>query len=905
MAELPSGTVTFLFTDLESSTQMWEAHPDAMPAALARHFEILRGAIEMNGGHVVKTMGDGFFAVFGTAQRACVAAIEAQEQHFEEPWGTTAPLKVRMALHTCVVEPRDGDYFGGGVNRAARLMAAGHGGQVLCSASTTELLNDADYELLDLGEHRLRDLSRPEHIFQLCIGDLPRDFPPLRSLDSYRGNLPARLTSFVGRDEDVKGVVDALRHSRLVTLTGTGGAGKTRLALEVAAEMLPEFPDGAWFCELAPATDEDSLLQVVATTIGTMPRPGNTLEDAIVECFRSKRALLLLDNCEHLLDAAARLAEHVLQAGLGPRVLATSREALLIAGEQVQSVSSLPMDDSVQLFAERARAVVPNFTVDRGNDAVEEICRRLDGIPLAIELAAARTEAMSPTEIAVLLDERFRLLTGGRRTADERHHTLRATVAWSYSLLDQREKVMFERLAVFVGSFDETAAAAVVTGDDVEAWDVRDALLRLVRTSMLSAEPDEDGITRYSMLETLRQYGREQLGGAGTTDARSRRHAHYYAALAQTLGPQLQGADELAVRRRVRTELDNLRAAFVWALDRDDIDDSELAIVIVASLATEAVYHVASGVGRWATTAAERAERSSPGRRHAVLGAAANGVIRAEGDLEAAAALARRALHDGTPADSPALSMAHTALAIVQATVGEYDAALETIADLQRVAESGDAAFHRAAAHATRAMVLASIGRDDHGVYDSERALELARSIPNPSLIATALFAVGWVAYERDPLAALTAFDECLALIRAGADDGTKGTCLTFSARISTDLGDASKACAILREAIVFSFDVGDQPNAAWALWETLDLCIRLDVYEPAAILCGAFESGALQQFRYPDPMHTAVLERAVAATDSSAWRGARTAGASLTYPELVERVLASLDTLAEAATTS
>ena len=597
-----------------------------------------------------------------------------------------------MGIHTGQAEVRDGDYYGTAVNRAARLMSAAHGGQVVVSLATEELIKRRPCRRRRCSPTsariQLRDLAS-ERVFQLCVRTAGQsDFPVLHSLDAYASNLPVQLTSFLGRDGELPAVADALRASRLVTLTGVGGVGKTRLALQVAAEMLPELPDGAWFCELATATDDEALVQVVAATLGVPPRAGTSLEGGILDFLRPKRALLLLDNCEHLLDAAATLAERALQACPNVRVLATSREGLAVAGEQVRPLRSLPVTDAERLFAERAQAVAAELVIAGANAAaVGEICRRLDGIPLAIELAA-RAEVMSPVEIAELLDERFRLLTGGRRTAVERHQTLRATVDWSYSLLDEQDRSVFDRLAVFSGSFDGATAAKVASGAGIEEWDVRESLSELVRRSMLVSEQSEAGVTRYSMLETLRQYAREQLDESGDGDQRRRRHAGHYARFAEEVGVGLQGANELEVRAQVREELDNLRAAFNWALDSDDEEDSELAIAIVAHLGNEASTSVASGIGMWAERAIPRAQRSAAGRRHAVLGAAAYTVMQSGGDPERAGAIARDALSNGLPPDSPNALLAHNALAMSEGYLGSWERALAVTDDCAAAVET-------------------------------------------------------------------------------------------------------------------------------------------------------------------------------------------------------------------------
>jgi class 3 adenylate cyclase len=434
---VPSGTVTFCFTDIEGSTRLWESVPSTMGTAIERHDELLRSAVESHGGYVFSTGGDGFAVAFARAGDAIAAAVEAQSALAGEPWPTGAAIEVRMGLHTGEVQERNGDYFGSAVNRAARLMALAHGGQVVASAATADVVADtlpSEIRLVDLGEHLLRDLSRRERVFQVEAPGLGADFPPLRSPDVLPGNLPAQPTSFVGRSDEVRDLIDSLGRAHLVTVTGVGGVGKTRLAVQVAAELVLTFADGAWLCELAVAGDADTLAQVVASTLGVVQRAGRSLERSIVEFLRPNHLLLVLDNCEHLLDASGRLAAGILADCPQVRVLATSREALAVAGEQLWPLSSLDLPEpmggleatagyaSVRLFCERAASARPGFALSEANvAAVTEVCRRLDGIPLAIELAAARVSAMTPAEIAGLLDERFRLLTGGRRTAVERH----------------------------------------------------------------------------------------------------------------------------------------------------------------------------------------------------------------------------------------------------------------------------------------------------------------------------------------------------------------------------------------------------------------------------------------------------------------------------------------------------
>ena len=564
------GTVTFLFTDLESSTRLWEEHPEAMKPALARHDEIVRAAIEEHDGYVVKTTGDGFHAAFATAHDAADAAVAAQLVLADEPWAHTGPLTVRMGVHTCEAEVRDGDYYGSGVNRAARLMGVAHGGQVLVSAATSELVRDRSVELVDLGEHRLRDLGHPERIFQMVHPALMREFPPLLSVDAVPTNLPTVRTELIGRSDDIETLSELVARERLVTLTGVGGVGKTRLALGVAASLAADYADGCWLVELAPVAGGD---EVVKVTAAAMRSPTTDL-DALAAYLADRRVLIVLDNCEHVLDAAADLVDAVLESAPDVHVVVTSREPLGLDGEQVRRVQSLGVPDehadpnvarsaaAVRLFTERAAAVADGFAVDTGNvEAVVEICRHLDGIPLAIELAAARVRAMPPIEIAQRLDERFRLLAGGSRRSQERHRTLLATVAWSHDLLTEDEKVTFRRLTVFPASFD-LAAAEAVAGDG--GADVVECVLRLVDRSLVVYEPESG---RYRLLETLRQFGADRLADAGETESIRERHARRFLGLVERVAPGLSDARLDATQTMLTVELDNLRATADWCAE--------------------------------------------------------------------------------------------------------------------------------------------------------------------------------------------------------------------------------------------------------------------------------------------------------------------------------------------------
>ncbi len=919
MDELPTGTVTFLFTDIESSTRLWEEDPEAMKAALARHDELLRDAIEAQGGHVVKSTGDGVHAVFTTAHDALSAAITGQQALHAEPWNMT-PIAVRMGVHTGETELRAGDYFGSALNRAARLMGVAHGGQIVVSQVTGGLVTDElpdGVSLVDLGEQRLRDLSRPERVFQLVAPGVRVSFPPLRSLDAFPGNLPVQLTSFVGRDDDVAGVAKALTESRLVTLTGVGGVGKTRLAIQITAELLPRFADGVWLCELAATNDPDLLGQVLVAALGVQPRPGRSLAESVCDYLSGKQALIILDNCEHLLDAAAGIAEAILLAAPGVRVLATSREPLGVAGERLLGVPSLRVAseatleaiaacEAVQLFMERAAATRPSLELDATNaDQIVEICRRLDAIPLAIELAAARLTSMSPADIAGLLDERFRLLTGGRRRGVERHHTLRATVEWSYSLLGERERTIFDRLGVFAGSFDADAATTVSGDDELAAWDVRDGLDDLVAKSMIVLDDGPDASTRFRLLETLRQYALERLDDAGHTEQYRRRHAEHYATFAELAGQGLEGPDEAAWVGRFDAERDNLRAAVAWALDAQPAGDSELGLRIIAALGGQTFYRPSTGVGEWAEAALEQAETSTPGRRTAVFAAAAWKAI-LEGDLDLARTRASEALRDGLPPDTPSPGWVHSALACADSFAGDHPAARQTLVAGRRALDAiGAPDYAHLELDLNGLMGRSVAGQLEEARAPAEDALRRARTLANPSQLIVALrwFAGTRRADETDET--IQALEECLAHSRAVATPDAPDVLqpLGLLAKLRARRRERAPAIEALREGVVRAHDSGQLVMLAFVLSCGVNVAVDLDALELAATLGGAVSDGSLAGLTYlVDALvradRQAALDHARAQLGPDLYDAARGTGIAMSYDRIVEYTLAELDRL-------
>ncbi len=632
---LPTGTVTFLFSDVEGSTRLWEKHHDEMRTALAAHDKVIRAAIEDNDGHVFSTAGDAYAAAFERPTAAIEAAITAQAGLSAVTVGGS-PMRVRMAIHTGSADERSGDYFGPAVNRVARLMSVGNGGQVLVSAATASLAQDgltAGATLHDLGEHRLKDLSRPEQVYQLLHDSFHPDDRPLRSLDSFPHNLPIQLTSFVGREEEVGEVIKLLNGSRMVTLAGVGGAGKTRLAIQTAAELLANYEDGVWLIELAAITDPTRVPATVMDVLGIEEKANEAQIDTLTRALAKKQILLVLDNCEHVVEPAAKLAAAALGAGTGVSMLATSREMLGVPGEYPFQVKSLASPESlgdevrlallrypaIRLFSERAELARPGWRVTSDNaDAVVQICRRLDGMPLAIELAAARLRMMPADKIAERLDDRFRLLTGGSRTVLPRQQTLEAAIDWSFELLSDEEKTLFARLAVFMGGFTLEAAEAVCGVDPLDEYAVLDHIGHLVDKSLVQAEEREDGV-RYRTLETLRQYARQRLAESNEVEPMRRRHAEHFRALVEEAMPNLRGQNEAYWFRRLDDELDNIRQAMSWALEAGE---AQLAQATAGSLYRYYMYRFRWVEGReWAERAVEASTEPTPELALALLAA--------------------------------------------------------------------------------------------------------------------------------------------------------------------------------------------------------------------------------------------------------------------------------------------
>jgi predicted ATPase len=737
----PSGVVTFLFTDIEGSTRRWESDADAMRSALAAHDEVLRTTIESHGGFLFKHTGDGVIASFASPRSAIDAAIAAQRR---------LELPVRMGIATGEAALQDGDYFGAVLNRAARVMAAGHGGQILVADSTASLVSGLDS--IDLGPRRLRDLTAPVGLFQVRGAGLREDFPKLRAIEASPGNIRSATTSLLGRESDVAEIKDVVRAHRLVTLTGVGGVGKTRLALEAARQMSDEFPDGVWLFELAAVTDPSAIPNAVAAVLGITQQPGKTMAESVAAAVEGRFRLLVFDNCEHVLDAAADLIELVLRNTATTRVLATSREGLGLADEQVRRVRSLNVDTAVDLFAERAGSLVQGFSTGDA-DVISEICRRLDGIPLAVELAASRMASMTAIEVRDRLDHRFRLLVGSRRGL-ERHQTLRHAVQWSYDLLDDPEKRLLERCSVFAGGFDLQSVCAVTDSDD--EFTTLDLLDALMRKSLVTTD-QSSGHTRYSMLETIRQFAEEQLADSGAAAESRTAHARYFAGLETTTMLIWDGPRQPEAYDWFKTEMPNLRSGFRWAADNGDLDAAAAIATIGGSLGSLVESHEAV---MWAEELVAPAREARHSRLVSLCGIASLCFLfgRVDDALEYSR-IGQTALVEGSA--HALFGLEHFWLGAVYSAIPTSDHYVDFFRERQERNED-----RYGLGEAFLAIALTVSGRIEEAITFASALPQLAETMSNPFVASYALMCYGMAYSSSDPLRALDALRRGLTITR-------------------------------------------------------------------------------------------------------------------------------------------
>lgn len=895
MPHPPSGTVTFLFTDIEGSTKHWEAHPQEMQAAFARQEDILRASVEANGGYLYKMIGDAFQVAFPTAPQALQAAIDAQRALHSENWPAgSGELRVRMALHTGITEERGDDYLGPVLNRAARLLSAGYGGQVLLSRATYELVRDLlpdGVSLLDLGEHRLKDLFRPEHVFQLSLADLPSEFPALKTLDYRPNNLPRQTTALVGREKEVQDVRALLRRGdvTLVALVGPGGIGKSRLALQAAADLLDDFPDGVWLVELSALTDSGLVVSAIASALGLQESPNEPLTLTLKGYLRDRQILLVLDTFEQV-TGAARLVNEILAAAPRVKAIVTSRQALRLYGEwdyqvpplslpdhkRLPPIEKLTQYDAVRLFIDRAQAAKAGFEITTDNaPAVAEVCVRLDGLPLAIELAAARIRLLPPQAMLARLRDRFALLSGGARDLPHRQQTIRNTIEWSYELLDGGEKQLFRRLSVFRGGCTLEAAESVCNFDAGLQIDVIEGVEGLVDKSLLRQEEGSTGEPRLLMLETIYEYAEEKLAGSDHSsedvEALKQAHARYFADLVEFAEPQLRGIKQGEWLDRLEEEQDNLRAALDWAVHTSnrgpetgstqvDPGPAEFALRIAGGLwrfwyargyLSEGREQLSRVLALPVPTAPLEEPKSGaatpkpldPFRTRAFIGAAF--VSYRQGNYDEARSLFGEALALAREhSDKNGIALSLNGLGMMDQEQGSYISArsmYEESLALRR--ESGDK--YGVAASLNNLAIVAQ-EQSDYPAARSllEESLALAREVGDRQGIATALINLGVVAKEQqDYTGARSLFEESLALERELANRWGIALVLGNLADIERDQGDQVKANTLYRESLALERELRDMRGIA----RTLEGMAAVDALqsreERAARLWGAAEA--------------------------------------------------------------
>jgi predicted ATPase/class 3 adenylate cyclase len=844
----PSGTVTFLFTDIEGSTRLWEDAPTAMRDGLARHDEALRWAIETHNGYVFSTGGDGFAAAFDRAGDGLAAAVDAQLAFNDEAWPDGLVVKVRMGLHTGEADERDGNYSGSAVNRAARLMTAAHGGQIVVSELTAGLLADAPgVGLIDLGSHHLRGFVGPTRVFGVKADGLAWLDLPLATAEAVRGNLPRPMTEWFGPTAELHRRVADLARRRLVTLTGPGGVGKTRLAVEIGSLTTDEFPDGVWMVELASVAEPDAVLGAVAAALGVIAQDGLPLGDSVVDWLEERRLLLILDNCEHVLAPIGELVPRIGARVPTVTVLLTSREPLGLAGERVVPVPSLAPHDAVELFCDRASAADESlvFAADE-RDVIADICRRLDGIPLAVELAAARVRSLGLPELQSRLGDRFRLLRAGRGSV-ERHQTLRATVAWSYQLLSEAERLLFDRLSVFAGGFDLRAAEAVAGSGPVEQHDIVDLLAALVDKSLVTVEHGTAGV-RYQLLETLRQFGEEELGRRDEIGLTRDRHLAHFLGVAARIGDRWAGPDGAEAAATFRAEIENLRDAHAHALAGQDVAAAD---AILDATFGPAVMELRREHGEWtaATVALSGAQI-----RPATYGYAASWAWRA-GESASAIDLATRGIAAAPGPDHPSTLLCWAYLILAAVMGGRFPEALDAVPHLKAAAadEAADPLHHVAVSAAF--VMLAALGDRGASAAQLDRLDAIVERTGSTAFATFASFLRGIglrLAEPPDLDGALAAHRHSLRLAtEIGAKHMVLGNLSTIASfQASQGTTDAGIAC---RNALTHDYEARAW-NLLWTVLVATASYLQVTSDEEAAVTVlgylEAHEPGALAYAR-------------------------------------------------------
>jgi predicted ATPase/class 3 adenylate cyclase len=859
-AGLPAGTVTLVFTDIEGSTGLLQTLGDRYPEVLADHHALLREAFARHGAFERGSAGDGLYFVFPSARAAVQAAVDGQLAVAGHAWPNGVTLRDRMGLHTGEPENAAEGYVGLDVHRAARICAAGHGGQILISQTTRDLIADepsSAISVVDLGIHRLRSLDAPMRLYQVSGPGMARDFPAPRTADAPRNNLQLEVTSFIGRDAEIEQATEILDRSSLLTLTGPGGVGKTRVGLRLARMLLARFDDGVWLVECGCMTDPDLLLPAVVSIIGLTEPTGRALLPTIVDHLKGKRLLLVLDDCDRVLGECAELAEALVRACSSVRVVVTSREALGVPGEAVLPIASLVTPsasstiraddlaaiDACRLFIERARAVEPTFSVtDQNARSVAQLCRRLDGMPLAIELAAARVRTLPVEQIASRLNDRFRLLTGGSRTALARHQTLRATIDWSYDLLTEPERAVLRRLSAFAGGATLEAAEAVCAGDDVDALDILDALGRLVEKSLVFTDPGS-AEARFRLLESVREYATGRLVEAGEAEATALRHRDWYLGMVEEASRAFfQGPEPVEWLRRLDREHDDLHAALEWSLGRPGEGAAALRMASGLWRYWEIRGHLTEGRALLERAVAGVGGDVSALRANAFTGAGnlafMQGDYRSASTFHEASLTLHREMGDRQSVAYAANNLANTAV-----QMGDHARARtlyeETVALCREV---GD----------LRGMAFGSINLADvatrQGDLDTARVLhdEVMTTVRERGDRWTEAFALDTFARATsragDRETARSLHIEALAILEEMGDRRGVARVLTHLAELALSDGDTARARGLFRQSLAIRQDLGDMPGLASAM-ENLAGAVAVDDAEAAARLHGAADS--------------------------------------------------------------
>jgi predicted ATPase/class 3 adenylate cyclase len=873
----PTGVVTFLFTDIEGSTRRWESDADSMRSALAAHDDVLRNAIAAQVGWLFKHTGDGVCAAF-TSPRAAVDAAVAAQRRLELP--------VRMGIATGEAELRGDDYFGAALNRAARVMAAGHGGQILLADSTSSLLTR--FDLIDLGRHRLRDLPNPIGVFQVRADGLAEDFPPLRTTDASPGNLRPQATTFIGRDGEVPDVISAFHTHRLMTLTGVGGVGKTRLALEVAANIADEFPDGIWVFELAAIGDPAALPDAVAAVLGISQQPGATLTDSIAAAQEDRARLLVFDNCEHVLAAAADLIEAILSRSETVRILATSREGLGVPDEQLWPVPSLSLADgadsaAVRLFVERAVNVAPRFSLAKPDDAdaVQEICRRLDGIPLAIELAASRMASMTASEVRDRLDQRFRLLVGSRRGV-ERHQTLRHAVAWSYEHLDDAEKSLLDRCSVFAGGFDLESACAVAELDTLDEFVILDRLDALVRKSLLNADRSS-ARTRYSMLETIRQFAEEQLVANGTPSQARAAHARHFAGRETDVLALWDSPRQCEAYDWFTVEAANLRSAFRWSADHQDLDTAATIATYAAFLGCRIENYEPIAWTEELIEAAREVEHPRLAYLYVMASRcyAAGRIEQAIHYCDAGQAVIETGRYEVPFGIEGLLGGPYVAIGRPEKWVASCRALVARSRDPHILIRT------------CLVFALAIAGSGDEARSAADGLMPAAEASRNPYVFSWVSIVYGYAFYDTDPGSALEVLRRALLVAKNSGNRTNESHLAVSVCRLEAEFGNLGAALDYAALTIRIFVESGSTTNLRSPLAFVANFLDRLGHYEPAATTAG-FAFNPFTSTSYPQINDTIAHLREV--LGDAEYESLASLGAAMTIAQIVNYAYEQID---------